>query len=138
MNPDVLLLLISLADEWEGKITGASQGGPARCPATQELPNSPPQLAQQRQQIRARASAFLHVASTCQTTERQSRRVDRQSLLLAGGPAPQSDGRQTHDFIAQFHLSSCSVSLCVSHEGCNDFILAFKKLNLGVKIIVIN
>lgn len=38
VNPDVLLLLISLADEWEGKITGASQGGPARCPATQALP----------------------------------------------------------------------------------------------------
>lgn len=38
VNPDVLLLLISLADEWEGKITGASQGGPVCCPATQALP----------------------------------------------------------------------------------------------------
>lgn len=44
VNPDVLLLLISLADEWEGKITGASQGGPVCCPATQALPSSPPQL----------------------------------------------------------------------------------------------
>lgn len=44
VNPDVLLLLISVADEWEGKITGASQGGPARCPATREPPRSPPQL----------------------------------------------------------------------------------------------
>lgn len=32
MNPDVLLLLISGSDEWEGKITGASQGGPTRSP----------------------------------------------------------------------------------------------------------
>lgn len=53
VNPDVLLLLISLADEWEGKITGASQGGPVCCPATQALPSSPPQL-QQPQQIRVR------------------------------------------------------------------------------------
>lgn len=45
MNPDVLLLLISVADEWEGKITGASQGGPVRRPATQELPRSPPAAA---------------------------------------------------------------------------------------------
>ncbi|KAI9515234.1 hypothetical protein NQZ68_026976 [Dissostichus eleginoides] len=49
VNPDVLLLLISLADEWEGKITGASQGGPVCCPATQALPHSPPQLRQPQQ-----------------------------------------------------------------------------------------
>ncbi len=81
VNPDVLLLLISLADEWEGKITGASQGGPACCPATQALPSSPPQL-RQPWQIRGEAvsgvrlSAGLHVASACQTTRRQSRQVD--------------------------------------------------------------
>ena len=49
VNPDVLLLLISPADEWEGKITGASQGGPVCCPATQALPSSPPQLRQPQQ-----------------------------------------------------------------------------------------
>lgn len=52
VNPDVLLLLISVADEWEGKITGASQGGPVRCPATQELPSSLLRLSQQQRGMR--------------------------------------------------------------------------------------
>lgn len=74
MNPDVLLLLISLADEWEGKITGASQGGPVCCPATQELPRLTSAALTAADWVETisdvRQSAFLHVASTCQTTRR--------------------------------------------------------------------
>lgn len=74
MNPDVLLLLISLADEWEGKITGASQGGPARCPATQALPwltSVAPAADRAKADCRGvreegeRLSEGLHVVSVC-------------------------------------------------------------------------
>lgn len=98
VNPDVLLLLISVADEWEGKITGASQGGPVCCPATQALPSSPPLLRQQQQiGVRpsagwgcqrgeavsgVRPSASVHMASACQTTGRQSRQVDRRAVTF--------------------------------------------------------
>src|SRR4029434_6873683 len=49
VNPDVLLLLISRADEWEGKITGASLGGPV-CRPCHPGASQPP-------------SAYLHAPS---------------------------------------------------------------------------
>lgn len=107
VNPDVLLLLISLADEWEGKITGASQGGPVCCPATQALPSSPPQLRQPQQKTVSgeRPSASLHVASACQTTSRQ---VDRQAVTFTSRRFSTAMGQT--DTLIHFHLGHCSES----------------------------
>lgn len=72
VNPDVLLLLISLADEWEGKITGASRGGPVCCPTTQMLPSSPRQLRLRQKTDASRGFVVSH--------NREARQAGRQSV----------------------------------------------------------
>src|SRR4029434_5217921 len=88
VNPDVLLLLISRADEWEGKITGASLGGPV-CRPCHPGASQPP-------------SAYLHAPSAGEGA-------------LRWDPLPQTTPTNTHALQRRHSNESGSWPCAVRH-----------------------